>query len=941
MGQGALNYQGVKSGIKLNDVIEDFKYVYKGQTIEAGDLVNYITGVAREIKHNSSKLNISTISSSLNYDVLEAVALDSERVLVTFLKYSSQLSAVVLSIVNGNITINTELSLAYSSKSYLSPIIRVNLLSDKTRAVVLYSYAPDTYDNSNDKHIYGTVLKIDGTTITKGSNTWLANNTYSGRAFDSCLLSNTKLCIVYAYSSSWNLRCLFCTISGTSLTDYNSNTQQVISSTSNVARSIKVGLLDTNKVFVAHSYNSSSYYLRGIVFTVSGTTITKGSDTALSGTNNYMGYEMSVSVLSSTKVMISCCYNNSLYHLYTVPCSISGTTISPKYTLVVIGGSSSTYAGRVIDSIPLNDSKILVLHSYSSSYYLHGIILGYTTTSTLPKSTDFVLDSTIKSAYQISGALLSSEDLAVLHADLSTSNQLCCTTKFIDIDNDLIYDIKSDVEYEQQVTPAIEPPFDAVALSSGVGALEGEITKVGNILPTSDWNYIAPTSSVEYTDYTRYKTDKGMDIQSNWTLSSSYPVYYASDGNANTCWKAKDSDSVHWVVMRFPNLVKIPKMQLKITRDTLTEITIRGRVVSGDDYVTLYQSTTFPTELTEITLDNVDFYSSYQILTYGSGVTSLYTWRTAGDCVVIEESTEHNEQVKIARVPKLLSSLPIGTLVKDVNSTFLGEPIIWKIADKNHEGYPDDSVTLISDKILALRAFDAKEPNNSNSGRQTYGNNRYSVSNIRQWLNSDAEAGNWYSAQHDADTPPNSANMWQATNSTDNTTYAVNPYDTDAGFLNGFSNSFKNVLLRTTLTVALNTVTDGGGSETIIDKIFLASNTEVGLANENNVVEGSLLPIFNDNTSRLSYCTTKALEDSNYLGDPSDENTAWYMDLRTPNATESYNTRYIHSDGELRSVSAISGLGGIRPLCNIPSSIRVSEEPDEDGCYTLVLGGED
>lgn len=46
MGQGAIDYIGVKGGLKLNDVIEEFKYVYKGQEIKAGDFVNYINGVA-------------------------------------------------------------------------------------------------------------------------------------------------------------------------------------------------------------------------------------------------------------------------------------------------------------------------------------------------------------------------------------------------------------------------------------------------------------------------------------------------------------------------------------------------------------------------------------------------------------------------------------------------------------------------------------------------------------------------------------------------------------------------------------------------------------------------------------------------------------------------------------------------------------------------------
>ena len=294
------------------------------------------------------------------------------------------------------------------------------------------------------------------------------------------------------------------------------------------------------------------------------------------------------------------------------------------------------------------------------------------------------------------------------------------------------------------------------------------------------------------------------------------------------------------------------------------------------------------------------------------------------------DSTGHNDIVSIYTVDTSirLASLPVGTLVKDTSSTFLGEPVIWKIADINHEGYPSNSVTLITEKCIAVRPFDAKEPNNSDSNRATYGNNRYSVSNIRQWLNSDAEAGQWYSAQHSADAPPDSTNVYQKDG------VAINPYNTNAGFLNGFSSNFKNVLLNTDLTVALNTVTDGGGSEVVTNKMFLASATEVGLANENGIQEGVLLSLFNDSANRAAYFTSEALADSNSPNDPAEDKTNdWW--LRTPTASSSYYGRRVNYSGALYYTTAYSGINGVRPLCNIPSSIKVTQ--DEDGIYKLIF----
>ena len=45
---------------------------------------------------------------------------------------------------------------------------------------------------------------------------------------------------------------------------------------------------------------------------------------------------------------------------------------------------------------------------------------------------------------------------------------------------------------------------------------------------------------------------------------------------------------------------------------------------------------------------------------------------------------------------KALSSLAVGTLVKDTGTLYNGKPIVWKIADKGHAGYPANSVTLIT-----------------------------------------------------------------------------------------------------------------------------------------------------------------------------------------------------------------------------------------------------
>ena len=182
-------------------------------------------------------------------------------------------------------------------------------------------------------------------------------------------------------------------------------------------------------------------------------------------------------------------------------------------------------------------------------------------------------------------------------------------------------------------------------------------------------------------------------------------------------------------------------------------------------------------------------------------------------------------------------------------------------ADSNYT----HSMTLIPHDCLESLMFDNKEPSNSNSDRRNNGNNRYLYSNIRQWLNSNGEAGNWWTAQHSADAAPD---------------YAT----TKAGFMSYFDSDFLSVIGKTKIKVVKNTKTDGGGYEEISDDYFyLPSTTEVGLANENSIAEGTLFPYFDSSTKRFKY----------YSG----STKVWW--LRTPSSGSTYGVRCVGASGSL------------------------------------------
>lgn len=279
---------------------------------------------------------------------------------------------------------------------------------------------------------------------------------------------------------------------------------------------------------------------------------------------------------------------------------------------------------------------------------------------------------------------------------------------------------------------------------------------------------------------------------------------------------------------------------------------------------------------------------------------------------------------------KTLGSLSVGAKIEvPVLSAYqsrFGSKIVFKIADKNHSGYPSNSVTLITEKIIQNMASDAKEPSNSNSDRKNYGNNRHIYSNLLQWLNSNAAAGAWYSAKHSADQAP----------TTKNTHVTYNPCTSWAGFLAMLDPKFVAELMETTLTVVKSS-TDGGSYETFKAKMFLASTTEVGLANENNIAEGSLLALFSNDASRVAYPTAQCVNNADgYTNSDFATSKGWYWWLRTPRSSGASSVRRVYSGGSLSYSNACIGYNGVRPLCNLKSSILVSDSPNSDGNYTVI-----
>ena len=174
------------------------------------------------------------------------------------------------------------------------------------------------------------------------------------------------------------------------------------------------------------------------------------------------------------------------------------------------------------------------------------------------------------------------------------------------------------------------------------------------------------------------------------------------------------------------------------------------------------------------------------------------------------------------------------------------------------------SLTLLPVRLVANLQFDAPEPGNPDANRAQYGCNRWDWSAIRQWMNSAAAPGEWWTAQHEYDAAP---------------AYAA----TLAGFMADLPADFLSAVAPARLTTALSNA-DGGGSVETVDRFWLPSRTEIFGDATNGVAEGVLMTKYVDATDadRIKY---------NAAGN----SASWY--LRSANTTQPHYVSFVEKTG--------------------------------------------
>ena len=155
----------------------------------------------------------------------------------------------------------------------------------------------------------------------------------------------------------------------------------------------------------------------------------------------------------------------------------------------------------------------------------------------------------------------------------------------------------------------------------------------------------------------------------------------------------------------------------------------------------------------------------------------------------------------------LTHPVPAGGQLGGFYYAFTEDPSVWKVYSfvSPASAAPIETASVTPGaEGAALGTLGEADGDLQSFYKAAYGHNRWSTSAYRQFLNSGAAAGEWWTPQHDYDRPPTAAQR-------------------RAGFLSGFDGDFLSCIQPVKVTTALNTVTDLaiGDSEDTYDKFFL------------------------------------------------------------------------------------------------------------------------
>jgi len=221
--------------------------------------------------------------------------------------------------------------------------------ANASKVVVAYK------DSGNSDYGTAIVGTVSGNSISFGSAVVFesANSDYNSVSFDS---SNNKVVIAYRDRGNSNYgTAIVGTVSGTSISF---GTPVVFESADSIYIS-SVFDSNSNKVVIAYTDDGNLGQGTAVVGTVSGTSISFGSATVFNGGSSGTAFNASSFDTSNNKVVIAYSDNNNSQHGYAIVGTVSGTSISFG-SEVVFESAVTQHIGSTFDS---SNNKVVIVYS--------------------------------------------------------------------------------------------------------------------------------------------------------------------------------------------------------------------------------------------------------------------------------------------------------------------------------------------------------------------------------------------------------------------------------------------------------------------------------------------------------------------------------------------------------------------------------------------------
>ena len=306
------------------------------------------TAIIADISGNNVTFGSETVFVTSFLTSIDVAQIDINKAVLVYTT-SSQARCLVLT-VSGT-TINAGSSSIVNNNS-TDGISVLNLEQDK--AITAYA------DNANSGFGTARVLTITNTSISLGSN-FVFNNAVTA-SITNVLLEPNKVLTSFANGNTNGLSRVL-TVSGTTI-----SAGTAFTFNSGATQSIWSAFIDTDKVIVVYRDAANSNQGTSIILSVSGTTITGGSEFVF---NNDSTNELSVIQLDTNKALVS--YqdtNNSAFGIANM-LNVNNTTITNVEEIVFNSESTSHTFLNVID---LNKFLVLYRNVGNSNYGTLNII---------------------------------------------------------------------------------------------------------------------------------------------------------------------------------------------------------------------------------------------------------------------------------------------------------------------------------------------------------------------------------------------------------------------------------------------------------------------------------------------------------------------------------------------------------------------------------------